>query len=151
MTAPKREILVGSDQFEVVSEDVILRAHLNCGIAVCVFDTVDEAGALLHLRCVARQGSNPDATDTTLATELLLLDRCVQTLRTAAPQARALKARIIVHVPADSNARPACDSTLTLVGHFMHDIGAELAPVDLDTAQPREVVFRPCMGLLQVR
>ena len=151
MTAPTREILVGSDQFEVITEDLILRARLDSAIAVCIFDTVDEAGALLHLRCVARAGSNPDATDTTLATELLLLDRCVQTLRAAAPQARALKARIIVHVPAHSNARPACESTLTLVGHFMQDIGAELAPVDLDTNQPREVVFRPCMGTLQVR
>ncbi len=151
MTVPSHEILVGTDQFEVVTEDVILRAQLNCAIAVCVFDTVDEAGALLHLRCVARQGSNPDSTDTTLATELLLLDRCVESLRTAAPQARALKARIVVHVPAQSSARAACDSMLTLVGHFMNDIGAELAPVDLGTAAPREVVFRPCMGSLQVR
>jgi chemotaxis receptor (MCP) glutamine deamidase CheD len=151
MTASTREILVGSDQFEVITEDLILRARLDCAIAVCVFDTVDEAGALLHLRCVARQGANPDATDTTLATELLLLDRCVQTLRAAAPQARALKARILVHMPAGSMARTACDSTLTLVGHFMQDIGAELAPVDLDSGEPREVVFRPCMGLLQVR
>jgi chemotaxis receptor (MCP) glutamine deamidase CheD len=151
MTAPTREILVGSDQFEVVTEDVLLRAQLTCAMAVCVFDTVDEAGALLHLRCVARQGSNPDATDTTLATELLLLDRCVETLRTAVPQARALKAHIVVHLPAQSTARAACESTLTLVGHFMQDIGAELAPVDLDTGEPREVVFRPCMGTLQVR
>ena len=151
MTAPTREILVGTDQFEVVTEDVLLRAQLTCAMAVCVFDTVDEAGALLHLRCVARQGSNPDATDTTLATELLLLDRCVETLRTAVPQARALKAHIVVHLPAQSTARAACESTLTLVGHFMHDIGAELAPVDLDTGEPREVIFRPCMGTLQVR
>jgi chemotaxis receptor (MCP) glutamine deamidase CheD len=151
MTASIREIQVGSDQFEVITEDLVLRAHLDCAIAVCVFDTVDEAGALLHLRCVARQGANPDATDTTLATELLLLDRCVQALRAAAPQARALKARIVVHMPADSMARTACDSTLALVGHFMHDIGAELAPVDLDSGEPREVVFRPCMGSLQVR
>lgn len=151
MTLPTREIEVGSDQFEVVTQDVLLRAHLDSAIAVCLFDTVDEAGALLHLRCVARQGNNPDATDTTLATELLLLDRCVQSLRVAAPQARALKARIVVHMPATSNARAACDSMLTLVGHFMQDIGAELEPVDLDTAQPRDVQFRPCMGSLQVR
>jgi chemotaxis receptor (MCP) glutamine deamidase CheD len=151
MTPSSREILVGSDQFEVVTQDVLLKARLNCAIAVCVFDTVDEAGALLHLRCVARQGSNPDATDTTLATELLLLDRCVESLRAAAPQARALKANIVVHMPPDNKARPACDSMLTLVGHFMHDIGAELAPVDLGTAEPREVTFRPCMGSLQVR
>src|SRR6201996_8202781 len=109
MTPSTREILVGSDHFEVVTQDVLLRAHLNCGIAVCVFDTVDEAGALLHLRCVARQGSNPDATDTTLATELLLLDRCVESLRAAAPQARALKARIVAHLPAQSPARQACE------------------------------------------
>ena len=151
MSLPTREILVGSDQFEVVTQDVLLRARLNCAIAVCVFDTVDEAGALLHLRCVARQGSNPEATDTTLATELLLLDRCVESLRAAAPQARALKARIVVHVPLHSSARAACDSMLTLVGHFMQDVGAELAPVDLATDQPREVLFRPCMGSLQVR
>lgn len=151
MTVLAREIRVGSDQFEVVTADVLLRARLDCALAVCVFDTVDEAGALLHLRCVARPGSNPEATDTTLATELLLLDRCVEALRAAAPQARALKARIVVHVPAQSTARAACDSMLTLVGHFMHDIGAELAPVDLDTGQPREVAFRPCMGSLQVR
>src|ERR1700722_19954749 len=151
MSAPTREILVGSDQFEVVSQDVILRAQLNCAIAVCVFDTVDEAGALLHLRCVARLGSNPVATDTTLATELLLLDRCVESLRKAAPQARALKARIVVHLPENSNARAACESTLTLVAHFMEDIGAELAPLGLGTAEPREVLFRPCMGTLQVR
>jgi chemotaxis receptor (MCP) glutamine deamidase CheD len=151
MTVPSREILVGSDQFEVITEDLILRARLDSAIAVCVFDTVDEAGALLHLRCVARQGGNPDATDTTLATELLLLDRCVETLRRAAPQARALKARIVVHMPAHSAARQACDSTLTLVGHFMEDIGAELAPVDLASTEPREVIFRPCMGSLQIR
>src|SRR5580692_7420981 len=151
MSAPKREILVGSDQFEVVTQDVILRAQLNCAIAVCVFDTVDEAGALLHLRCVARAGSNPDATDTTLATELLLLDRCVESLRAAAPQARALKACIVVHVPPESAVRAACESMLTLVGHFMADIGAELAPVDLKSGEPRAVVFRPCMGTLQVR
>jgi chemotaxis receptor (MCP) glutamine deamidase CheD len=151
MTAATREILVGSDQFEVITEDLILRACLDSAIAVCVFDTVDEAGALLHLRCVARQGGNPDATDTTLATELLLLDRCVETLRRAAPQARALKARIVVHIPMESTARQACDTTITLVGHFMHDIGAELAPLDLESGEPREVVFRPCMGSLQVR
>jgi chemotaxis receptor (MCP) glutamine deamidase CheD len=151
MTASTREILVGSDQFEVITEDLILRARLDSAIAVCIFDTVDEAGALLHLRCVARPGSNPDATDTTLATELLLLDRCVEALRTAAPQARALKARIIAHVPPESTARPACETTVALVGHFMTDIGAELAPVDLQVGEPREVVFRPCMGSLQVR
>ncbi|HTV77850.1 MAG TPA: hypothetical protein VMF03_06305 [Steroidobacteraceae bacterium] len=146
-----REIRVGADQFEVVTQDVVLRANLECAIAVCVFDTVDEAGALLHLRCVARQGNNPEATDTTLATELLLLDRCVEALRTAAPQARALKARTVVHMPAGHRARSSCDSMLTLVGHFMQDIGAELAPVDLGEDEPREVIFRPCMGSLQVR
>ncbi|HTY92563.1 MAG TPA: hypothetical protein VMC02_01665 [Steroidobacteraceae bacterium] len=151
MNAPVREILVGPDQFEVVTEDVVLRAQLDCAIAVCVFDAVDEAGALVHLRCVARQGGNPDATDTTLATELLLLDRCVQALHAAAPRARALKAQVVVHIPAQSTARAACDTTLTLVGHFLQDVGAEVAPVDRGTRQPREVIFRPCMGTLQVR
>jgi chemotaxis receptor (MCP) glutamine deamidase CheD len=151
MTDSPRELLVGADEFEVVTDDVLLRAHLNCALAVCMFDTIEQAGALLHLRCVARQGGNPDATDSTLATELLLLDRCVEALRAAAPQARALKARIVVHVPAQSSARRACDTMLMLVEHFMNDIHAELAPVDFGTAEPREVQFRPSMGSLQVR
>ena len=151
MTALTREILVGSDQFEVVTEDVILRAQLNCAIAVCVFDTVDEAGALLHLRCVARPGSNPDATDTTLATELLLLDRCVESLRESAPAARNLQARIAAHLPEESTAVDACDRVLTLVAHFLRDAGATVSAPDIALGPVRKLQFRPSMGWLQIR
>ena len=151
MSPTPLEVVVEPDRFEVVTEDVLLRATLQSAIAVCVFDSVDEAGALLHLRFVVREGKNVDVTDTTLATELLLLDRCVQTLRDAAPAARNLHARIAAHLPPASTARAACDSVLTLVGHFMSDIGAEVSPPDLALGAPRQLLFRPCMGLLQIR
>ena len=65
---------------------------------MCVYDAKVEAGALLHLRSIVRTAKPIDVTDTTLATELLLLDRCLESLREAAPTARHLQARIVVHV-----------------------------------------------------
>ena len=76
-----REINVAPDKFEVSSGDVLLVTELHSAIAVCVYDAAEEAGALLHLRCIVRASKPADVTDTTLATELLLLDRCVASLR----------------------------------------------------------------------
>src|SRR5690606_22056817 len=77
MTASMRELAVAPDRFEVVTDDAILVAELRSAIAVCIYDAVQEAGALLHLRFIVRANKPADVTDTTLATELLLLDRCV--------------------------------------------------------------------------
>src|SRR6202046_4702135 len=87
MVRPQPEITVSPDRFEVTGEDVVLVAELRSAIAVCVYDAVEEAGALLHLRCVVRVTKASDMTDTTLATELLLLDRCVESMREMAPAA----------------------------------------------------------------
>src|SRR5579883_1981895 len=121
MTTALREVVVAPDRFEVATDDVVFRAELRSAIAVCVYDAVDEAGALLHLRFIVRGPQPTDVTDTTLATELLLLDRCVEALREAAPSARNLQAKIAAHLPPESSAVDACEKVLTLVGHFLRD------------------------------
>ena len=83
-----REIHVAPDRFELSSGEAQLVTELSSALAVCLYDAAEEAGALLHLRCVVKSSKPADVTDTTLATELLLLDRCIQSLREQSPAAR---------------------------------------------------------------
>src|SRR5215475_12694741 len=108
----QREITVAPDRFEVTAEDAVLVTELRSAIAVCVYDAVEEAGALLHLRCVVRVSKPADMTDTTLATELLLLDRCVEAMRETAPNARNLQARIFAHLDDHPMAAQVCETAL---------------------------------------
>jgi chemotaxis receptor (MCP) glutamine deamidase CheD len=145
------EIPVAPDRFELTSEDAILVAELRSAIAVCIYDAVEEAGALLHLRCVVRVSKAADMTDTTLATELLLLDRCIESMREIAPAARNLQARIFAHLDDHPMAVTVCDAALTLVQHFLTDSGVKLLPVEIGSGPPRELRFRPSMGWVQAR
>jgi chemotaxis receptor (MCP) glutamine deamidase CheD len=151
MTKTQREIPVAPDRFEVASDDAILIAELRSAIAVCVYDAVEEAGALLHLRCIVRSSKPADMTDTTLATELLLLDRCVESMREVAPAARNLQARIIAHLADHPRAREVCETVLSLVRQFLADAGVRLLPADIGGGAPRELRFRPSMGWVQTR
>jgi chemotaxis receptor (MCP) glutamine deamidase CheD len=140
-----REIHVAPDRFELSSGEALLVTELSCAIAVCLYDAAEEAGALLHLRCMVKSSKPADVTDTTLATELLLLDRCLQCLLQQSPASRDLQARIVVHLP-ESAARPAYDTVIALVKHFLADQGVTLLPEDVATGQPRRLRFRPNMG-----
>lgn len=151
MTASMRELAVAPDRFEVVTDDAILVAELRSAIAVCIYDAVQEAGALLHLRFIVRANKPADVTDTTLATELLLLDRCVESLRETLPAPRNLQAKIAAHLPEDPDAQRACGNVLTLVRHFLEDAGMTVAPTDTLGGPPRQLRFRPSMGWLQIR
>lgn len=150
MAAPFREITVAPDRFEVVADDVVLVAELCSAIAVCIYDAVEEAGALLHLRFIVRANKPADVTDTTLATELLLLDRCIESLCEAAPGARNMQARIAAHLP-EEDAMRACESVLVLVRHFLEDRSICVSPTDVAAGAPRLLKFRPAMGWLQIR
>jgi chemotaxis receptor (MCP) glutamine deamidase CheD len=141
-----REIRVAPDRFEVSSGEALLIAELSSAIAVCLYDAAEEAGALLHLRFVVKSSKPADVTDTTLATELLLLDRCLQSLRELSPAARDLQARIVVHLPEAPHARPAYDTVIALLKHSLKDAGVTLLPEDVSTGQPRRLRFRPSMG-----
>jgi chemotaxis receptor (MCP) glutamine deamidase CheD len=150
-TTTHREVLVAPDRFEVVSDDAVLVAQLRSATAVCIYDAVEEAGALLHLRFIIRSTKPADVTDTTLATELLLLDRCIESLREAMPNARNLQAKIAAHLPESSDAQRACNSVLTLVNSFLDDSGMKVVTSDVAAGAPRELRFRPSMGWMQMK
>ena len=146
-----REIHVAPDRFELSSGEALLITELRSALAVCVYDAAEEAGALLHLRCIIRTSKPADVTDTTLATELLLLDRCLEALRAAAPAARHLQARIVVHLDDSPQARPAFETMLNLVRHYLADAGVETLPEDIAHGAPRTLRFRPSMGWVHTR
>jgi len=146
-----REIQVAPDRFEVTSGEALLVTELSSAIAVCVYDAAEEAGALLHLRCIVRSAKPVDVTDTTLATELLLLDRCLESLRATAPAARNLQARIVVHLAEVPQARPACETVVTMVKRFLEDAGVQLLPEDVAAGPVRVLRFRPSMGWVHAR
>lgn len=150
-TTTHREVIVAPDKFEVVADDAVLVAELRSATAVCLYDAVEEAGALLHLRFIIRSAKPADVTDTTLATELLLLDRCIESLREAMPNARNMQAKIAAHLPENPEAQRACDTVLTLVRHFLDDSGMVVVTSDVAAGAPRELRFRPAMGWLQMK
>jgi chemotaxis receptor (MCP) glutamine deamidase CheD len=151
-TTAHREVTVAPDRFEVVTDDAVLVAELRSATAVCIYDAVEEAGALLHLRFIVRSAKPADVTDTTLATELLLLDRCIESVRQATPNARNLQAKIAAHMPEDADVQRACDSVLTLVRHFLGDSGMTVVASDVAAgSNSRQLRFRPSMGWLQLR
>ena len=147
----RREIHVAPDRFEVTAEDAILTTELQSAVAVCMYDAAEEAGALLHLRCIVRSSRPADVTDTTLATELLLLDRCLEALRAAAPAARHLQARIVVHLAETPLARPACETVVAMVRHYLEDAGVQVLPEDIAAGPVRVLRFRPSMGWVHTR
>jgi chemotaxis receptor (MCP) glutamine deamidase CheD len=146
-----REVNVSPDKFEVTLEDVLLVTQLSSALAVCVYDAEQEAGALLHLRCIVRTAKPIDVTDSTLATELLLLDRCLAALRESAPTARHLQARIVVHLADAPQAAPMCETMVNLVQRYLEDGGVRLLPEDIAAGPVRSLRFRPSMGWVHTR
>jgi len=146
-----REIHVAPDRFEITASAALLTTELRSAIAVCVYDAAEEAGALLHLRCIVRTSKPTDVTDTTLATELLLLDRCLESLREAAPGARHLQARIVAHLAEVPAARATCETVITMVKRYLEDAGVELLPEDIAAGPERKLRFRPSMGWVHTR
>jgi chemotaxis receptor (MCP) glutamine deamidase CheD len=143
------EIQVAPDRFEITNGEALLVTELSSAIAVCVYDAAEEAGALLHLRCIARHAKPADVTDTTLATELLLLHRCLEALREAAPAARHLQARIVAHLA--GAMLPGCEIVIKLVRHYLEDAGVTVLPEDIAAGPVRALRFRPSMGWVHTR
>jgi chemotaxis receptor (MCP) glutamine deamidase CheD len=145
------EIHVAPDRFEVTSGEALLVTELRSAIAVCVYDADEECGALLHLRLIVRQSKPADVTDTTLATELLMLHRCLEALREAAPAARRLQARIVAHLADAPHARGVSETVIKLVRHYLEDAGVEVLPEDVAEGPARALRFRPSMGWVHTR
>lgn len=145
--APIQEVLVAPDQFEVVTADVILVAELQSTFALCLYDAVLESGALIHLR-VGPPGrvQDPELTDTSLSTDLLLLDRCFAELRKVEPRAQHWQAKVMGQVQDSPGARERFDGVRGFLSAFLADANVKLISCDTHVDHVQLLRFRPAMG-----
>lgn len=138
MHKPLRELIVGTDAFQVARESMLLAAELRAALAVCVHDDTKGVGGLLHLRYVAMNDDQPlDLTDNTLSSDLLLMDRFCKELRSAGARKQSWRVSIFGHTPeAPGMAGPAATVIDLVKAYFAEG----RRPVDC-----RE--FRRAMGL----
>ena len=145
--APVPEIRVEPDHFDVVTRDVVLVAQLESTFALCLYDAVLESGALVHLR-VGPPGrvQDPELTDTTLSTDLLLLDRCFVELRKSEPRAQHWQAKVVGQVQDLPGARERFDGVQSFLSAFLADTNVKLISVDTHVEHVQVLRFRPAMG-----
>jgi chemotaxis receptor (MCP) glutamine deamidase CheD len=150
--APVPEVRVEPDHFEVVSQDVVLVAQLDSTFALCLYDAVLESGALVHLR-VGPPGrvQEPELTDTTLSTDLLLLDRCFVELRKSEPRAQHWQAKVAGQVQNSAGARERFDGVRSFLAAFLADTNVKLVSVDTHVDHVQLLRFRPVMGQVRVQ
>lgn len=146
MADPVREIIVAPDRFEVTCEDAILAAEAV--LRHCHLPVRRRRGALLHLRCMVHGARQNDAA---LASALALLERCLLSMRQAAPRRATCRRTSSSIWPITPNARESCDTVLSVVRQLLADAGVRLLPTDFGTGLGRTVRFRPSMGWVQVR
>jgi chemotaxis receptor (MCP) glutamine deamidase CheD len=141
------EIRVEADHFHVVTNDVVLVARLESTFALCLYDAVLESGALVHLR-VGPPGRihDPELTDTTLSTDLLLLDRCFSELRGSEPRAQHWQAKVVGQVQDAPGARERFEGVRSFLSAFLDDAEVKLISCDMHVAQVQMLRFRPSMG-----
>jgi len=141
------EIRVEPDHFDVVTKDVVLVAELDSTFALCLYDAVLESGALVHLR-VGPPGrvQDPELTDTTLSTDLLLLDRCFAELRKSEPRAQHWQAKVVGQVQDSPGARERFDGVRSFLSAFLADTNVKLISVDTHVEHVQVLKFRPAMG-----
>lgn len=140
---------VAVDHFEVLKDDGVLRARCEGSIVVCLYDAVEEAGGMVHLRIIPTAFGSTEASDETLAADLLLLDRCLDALRVAAPTARNWQARLVTHYGVDGILQPIGRGVLHSVTHAIEDSGVLVVQSDGETGAAVTLGFRPAMGQLR--
>jgi chemotaxis receptor (MCP) glutamine deamidase CheD len=145
--APVPEVNVAPDHFQVVTNDLVLVAQLESTFALCLYDAVHESGALVHLR-VGPPGrvSDPELTDTTLSTDLLLLDRCFAELRKSEPRAQHWQAKVVGQIEDVKGARERFDGVQSFLTAFLADTNVKLISCDTHLDHVQVLRFRPAMG-----
>jgi chemotaxis receptor (MCP) glutamine deamidase CheD len=128
------ETLVAPDRFEIAGRNGVLTAVLDSSLAVCVCDSKREWGGLAHLRFLANAALDIDATDTTLASDLLLLDRFFERMRKSAPPWSPLGASLLASAIDTPTGERATQTVLDTVRQFLRDAGI---PLEREDVRPR--------------
>jgi chemotaxis receptor (MCP) glutamine deamidase CheD len=150
MTDGTNEVTVPVDQFEVARRDIVLVALLQSTFALCFYDAVLEGGALLHMQ-VGRPGraNDPELTDNTLSTDLLLLEHCLAELRASEPKARHWQAKLVAHVGESKGDRERMLGMQDFLEAFLNDSEIKLVSCSTHESEPQRLRFRPAMGQLR--
>ena len=145
------EVNVAVDSYVVARQDQVLHARLHGSFALCISDEVHETGALVHVQAgrPGRIGTNPDLTDNTLSTDLLLLDRCLDELRLAEPQARHWQARFVAHADPDAGGFDRLSALQAFIEVYLEDTGVTLTSAVTHDGVARHLSFRPAMRMLR--
>lgn len=146
----RQEVVVPVDQFEIARQDLLLIANLRSSFALCLYDEVQEGGALLHMQ-IGRPGQvrDPELTDNTLSTNLLLLDRCLADLRQSDPRARHWQAKYVAHADERSGGREVMLGIQSFIEAYLEDVSIGLVSAAAHTDEPLRLAFRPAMGQLR--
>ena len=145
--APVPEVRVEPDHFDVASRDVVLVARLESTFALCLYDAVLESGALVHLRMgPPGRVQDPELTDTSLSTDLLLLDRCFSELRKIEPRAQHWQAKVVGQVQDNPGSRERFDGVTSFLTAYLADTNVKLVSCDTHLDHVQMLRFRPAMG-----
>jgi hypothetical protein len=144
------EVTVPVDSFLIAPRDQVLCARLHGSFALCISDEVQEAGALVHVQAgrPGRTGNNPDLTDNTLSTDLLLLDRCLAELRLAEPRARHWQAKFVAHADPAAGGYERLSALQAFVEVYLEDAGVQLTSATTHDGPVRQLAFRPSVRTL---
>lgn len=152
MDAPIPERAVNADDYLITSEDVILSAELHSSLVVCLYDEIEEDGALLHLRLAAPgQSRDPNLTDNTLSSDLALLDRALRELAAANPRAQHWQAKLVAQTEDQASARARCDGLQSFISAFLQDARIRVVSSVAHVESTVGVRFRPSMGQLRTQ
>jgi chemotaxis receptor (MCP) glutamine deamidase CheD len=145
------EIPVPVDTFQIATQGQVLCARLNGSFVLCISDELEEAGALLHVQAgrPGRAAANPDLTDNTLSTDLLLLDRCLHELREAEPRARHWQARFVAHADPAAGGYDRISALQAFVEVYLEDAGVRLTSAAMHDGPVRQLAFRPALRQLR--
>jgi hypothetical protein len=89
---------------------------------------------------------DPELTDTTLSTDLLLLDRCFVELRKSEPRAQHWQAKVVGQVQDLPGARQRFDGVQSFLTQFLADTNVKLISCDTHLDHVQLLRFRPAMG-----
>lgn len=145
------ETFVDVDSYVVARQDRVLLAQLRGSFALCLSDEVEEAGALVHVQAgrPGRISNNPDLTDNTLSTDLLLLDRCLAELREAEPRARHWQARFVAHADPAAGGFDRLSALQAFIEVYLEDTGVQLTSTVTHEGAARLLAFRPALRSLR--
>jgi chemotaxis receptor (MCP) glutamine deamidase CheD len=149
-TIPERA--VAPDDYHITSADVVLSAELHSSLVVCLYDEVEEDGALMHLRLAAPgQSRDPNLTDNTLSSDLALLDRALRELAAASPRAQHWQAKLVAQTEDQPAARARCDGLQSFISAFLQDARIKVVSAVAHVDSTVSVRFRPAMGQLRTQ